>query len=597
MSKSIKHFMWGYQPHFQSGTELALRSLLRALDLPDECNLFVVGVCDPGVEGTMPGCVEPEVNHWAQSEWFYDAYTEAKQVAQDLPEAKVFHSHPVAQENADRRRLSKAIRLVVNKRLQQAETKPAGSELFTSFPILRDRHWVMLVAVLPTQTIASVPMMAQRVIHEGEYDEYEVPNSILEAVVESLFSKATQELHAPDAGAGLSMIGSTDGILRRAGVGIVNASLAIQTQDYLHAGEGAALLDAIERLSWTPYESVEAQGDLALVRDGFDAEKYELQLIDPIPMAQSKSVRKLLSLTNSTSCLVVQQSEKMGGRRVIGLAASGTLPPDAIRVLVRGRSDWEWSTNGRALVRFRNGLPEIPVPDVDVLVLGKELMRRFPEMPMAVADRYASIGAKLAESDHGALLVVVENAESEAKRLERDGMRINPKLLNANDAERFACIDGATLCDSKGVCHAIGVILDGLAVADGDRGRGSRYNSSLRYVQSLDRPAAAMICSEDGGLTLVPMLMPQLESSKLEEMLTRLRNFAESPSSPPDFAGQANTIDWLEKKAYYLTAEQCDQANAWIDICEQRRKEDVQIHVVRRPLKPSSKFLPERDLI
>lgn len=61
----------------------------------------------------------------------------------------------------------------------------------------------------------------------------------------------------------------------------------------------------------------------------------------------------------------------------------------------------------------------------------------------------------------------------------------------------FLAIDGAFLLDPRGTCHAVGCILDGPAHLLADRARGSRYNSTLRYVQAQSK-CLAVVYSEDG---------------------------------------------------------------------------------------------------
>ena len=55
-------------------------------------------------------------------------------------------------------------------------------------------------------------------------------------------------------------------------------------------------------------------------------------------------------------------------------------------------------------------------------------------------------------------------------------------MLNDSLIRNVTSIDGAVLLDSHGVCHSIGVILDGIATNKGTSARGARYNSAVRYV-------------------------------------------------------------------------------------------------------------------
>jgi len=73
------------------------------------------------------------------------------------------------------------------------------------------------------------------------------------------------------------------------------------------------------------------------------------------------------------------------------------------------------------------------------------------------------------------------------------------------DARRGApWLDGAVLLDVQGTCHAIGVILDGRVSEQGtlvgNRGRGARYNTALRYADDERCPRSLIIVRSDDGM-------------------------------------------------------------------------------------------------
>ena len=103
----------------------------------------------------------------------------------------------------------------------------------------------------------------------------------------------------------------------------------------------------------------------------------------------------------------------------------------------------------------------------------------------------------------GALIVITNDAEEEAARLGGQSTRIKPVKVTAPDMELRTSIDGAVLLGQEGVCHAVGVILDGIATGVGDSSRGARYNSALRYVEGRTH-CMAVVVSEDGMIDLVP---------------------------------------------------------------------------------------------
>jgi DisA bacterial checkpoint controller nucleotide-binding len=79
---------------------------------------------------------------------------------------------------------------------------------------------------------------------------------------------------------------------------------------------------------------------------------------------------------------------------------------------------------------------------------------------------------------------------------------------------------GAIARDAEvAVAYALGVILDGSASNQGDRGRGARFNSALRY---LTQPAAAtmiILVSEDGMIDVLPRLRPRISRRIVDSAL------------------------------------------------------------------------------
>ena len=86
-------------------------------------------------------------------------------------------------------------------------------------------------------------------------------------------------------------------------------------------------------------------------------------------------------------------------------------------------------------------------------------------------------------------------------------------------------IDGAVLLDHEGLCHAVGVILDGKATDRGSPARGARFNSALRYVlEEGERASIAVVLSEDGNVDLLPRLRPRIGRATLGKMNQMVRD-------------------------------------------------------------------------
>lgn len=115
-----------------------------------------------------------------------------------------------------------------------------------------------------------------------------------------------------------------------------------------------------------------------------------------------------------------------------------------------------------------------------------------------------------ADQARGTMLVISDAATDEAARLSTQAILVEPEALSAEVLTQATAIDGAVLFSPDCVCHALGVILDGSASDEGDRARGARLNSALRY---LTKPAAAtmiVLVSEDGMIDVLPRLRPRV---------------------------------------------------------------------------------------
>lgn len=77
-------------------------------------------------------------------------------------------------------------------------------------------------------------------------------------------------------------------------------------------------------------------------------------------------------------------------------------------------------------------------------------------------------------------------------------------------------IDGALIIDTKGLCHAIGVILDGIANEKCNMARGARYNSALTFITNKDfesiygfkrEKCKVFVFSEDKTINILPEMI------------------------------------------------------------------------------------------
>ncbi|MEK6337534.1 MAG: hypothetical protein AABM67_21650, partial [Acidobacteriota bacterium] len=73
MKNGIQYFMWGYQPNYRIHVKVAAEFALERIDVRSDPQVFLVGILDEAKPNRYPACVEPEHEHWIESEAFNGA--------------------------------------------------------------------------------------------------------------------------------------------------------------------------------------------------------------------------------------------------------------------------------------------------------------------------------------------------------------------------------------------------------------------------------------------------------------------------------------------------------------------------------------------
>lgn len=227
------------------------------------------------------------------------------------------------------------------------------------------------------------------------------------------------------------------------------------------------------------------------------------------------------------------------------------------------------------------GNPSLPQEPFPTERLTDTFQRLFPNARPSDVARFMELCQAALHAGHGSTLVVAEDAEKEARRLQRQGARVAPTRLTPELFGQASSIDGAILIDPRNNCHAIGVILDGAATPECTPARGSRYNSAIRYVKSSDRHRLAVIVSDDRTVDVFPLLRPRIKSSAINKALIELES-----SSKDDYH---ESINWLDRHRFYLNRNQCDRINSALERIGLEPREVGEAHLLR------SEFIPDPD--
>jgi hypothetical protein len=293
------------------------------------------------------------------------------------------------------------------------------------------------------------------------------------------------------------------GILRKAASNYIQiASLSggvMAEQKHTYWG-GFDFFEVCDAISARKYEKTDVSGGLVLANSGYQFVDQIVEFWEPILFTEERAIRKLLELCGNDRFLVCD------GNHITGL---GQIKPaydpkvmrENYKVTFPAHHTWRLYHGDRILMEVVRGVPGYPRAPFDPVAFEKQVAARFED---ANAKLLADLVEGLTKTGHGTTVVISETAASEAERFSAECIRIDPLLMDDKLIKQLTAIDGAILLDPKCVCHAIGVILDGRATDKGDPGRGSRYNSAVRYLECQTDKCMIVVISDDGSVDSLP---------------------------------------------------------------------------------------------
>lgn len=590
MGKAIKHLMWGYQRHFRIARETRARSLFQLLDERFDPEVFLVGILAEDRNDRYPACVEPEDDLWIPSDAFDGVYEQAKSLASTYPESQLLHSHPLVQQSETERLCRRAVQDTISAVLAEHPMKPAGVRYFPSFPAPRNGYLVTVVLGLQEEVLSSHPRLSIDRAQIHEYRSFKVAVSLIDAAIHEFLEDGRNELVKPDAGAFLGQ-GKSPAEMMRAAASRLLKDIAYKADPDLDlAGHWEGLFDACAAISSLMYEKAPAMGRIIVAAKAHPALNPKVTFSQPVSVHNARAARKVLELTSQGLAL------HMNARLIFGLVEVGDYAAqneDLYEVKVLGYHHWQLSHAGHALMDVHSGQPRLPAPPFNAARLRSNITRVLRALPTEHADLVVSLVEQAAKERHGTMLVVVEDAAVEAKRLAKQATCIQPSPLTPELLRHLTPIDGAVLMSPDGTCHAIGVILDGLATEKGDSARGARFNSAVRYVETLTGPCLAIVVSEDGGVDLVPDLRPTVRRSEIEQTIADLQVILTAPSV--NRRQHNKVMEWLQRNRFYLLAEHCAKLNDLVHRIDERLAQDDTgaVRIVRQPFVPDPGFDPD----
>jgi hypothetical protein len=564
--------MWGFQHFFRGGLQSAVEQVLRAIGIETEPTVLLVGVLAPG-GSRHPLCIEPENGAIVPSD-FGDLPERAAELYRQSPESQIrfsdSRSHDRKHQEFRQRAYATAIKEVLEKKL--------ALRFFVADPTLVDQHFVYTAIGLPARILDSSPRLSSTTMS----GRYPVTQSLTHGVIDQMLRRSQQALLEPDAGSQLVFDLNAADVAREAGKALTLSATAL-------AGNKMPtdLFNALNQVATTRYEQRIGTGSLLIAARDSSYIKRSVKLREPIRIHETRAFRKLLetSLTNGES-LLTDGDELYGlGRLKPGHPAQDE---SIFEVSVLGDGNWELQHARRRLTTVKYGVPRLPAERVERGRFEDLCLRIFGECK---TDALWKLATASADASHGTMLVISADASAEVDRLQHQALAISPTSLSVGLARQFTDIDGALLVDPAGRCHAAGLLLDGIATDHGDRSRGARYNSAVRYLSMPSRgPTVILLVSEDKMINLLPDTPPRIRRYQITQSLDALRKAA--ATEPLDAEAFYNAYRKVEANAFYLTPGQVAEVNTLMENHWQRRTgAGDSVRVIEKPLRPN----PEMD--
>jgi hypothetical protein len=483
---TITLFMWGWQRHFRRLLEWNLQQALKALGVTVEPTVFLIGILETG--NRSPLCVEPEDGPIVPAD-FDGLHDRATELYQQDPNSRIHFSDERSQQRKHREFLDRAYGTAISEVLE-AKLGP-GRRFFVSLPTLVEQHRVFTAIGLPEWVLDDTPHLTSETVA----DRHRVTRSLIQGAIDEVLRLSSQALYEPDPGSNLD-IG-----INRADVAKAAGEALISSATMLAGGMPSRLFDALNLLATTQYERRVGIGSLLLADAESEHVHRSVILRKPVYIGETRTLRKLLETSSKDG-----ESLLTDGEEVYGLGHQRDSYPAAsesvFQVLVVKNGVWELRHAGVSLATVRFGAPRLPEEELERKQFDDICGELFRECD---ADALWALAESAKGAKHGTMLVISDQAAEEADRLASQALTIEPRRLDGLVGQ-VTSIDGAVLVDPSAYCHAIGVILDGTVTIEGDRSRGARYNSALKYLAFVEGKAATVILvvSEDGMINLFP---------------------------------------------------------------------------------------------
>ena len=566
MTILIDQFMWPFQHTFRRFVQSEIQDILSqvGLETRNSAKVLLVGLATKK-DLHHAICIEPEDGPLVVDDLQAVTKKTAKLFESD-PESSWTISSPRHHDRRQRETFLRCRAQAIAETIQESG-KFEGLTFFASNSAPLAGYEIHTCVGIPRPALESVPRFNSPA--KDEPYGHIIEESFAQAIINTCLARADRALRLPNPGEDIYVLGDRVDIVRLSAdrfVRNVAFALTLMPRDVFRC---------VSDVSKLTYERSGAKGHLVLSERSKLTSRLEVTFQSPVGLNDAKTVRKMLELTDDKTSLLTD------GEVIYGLGKCISAP-DVARIRIEKHAEWSLSIDDMELIRVSYEHATLPKQ-----ILDKGLFNDVARRTVGVTDieRIWNIFQHVLGSGHGTTIVVSEDPASEIERLGKEALAIKPEYLDYKDVMRLGGIDGAVLLGPDGRCHAFGVILDGLATTSGDRARGSRFNSAVRYQRTSSVGTVVIVISDDGTVNLIPKLMPQVSRKEVEDAVRAFCVYsALKDSSSEEWARRNERVKDFE---FYLNEEQCDRVNNAYEEEMNSRLTSGQVVVSRRPLQPS----------
>lgn len=483
--------MWEHQSLFRVSAQLFAEGIFNLLDRNLRPEVFLLGLASGREEDDPESVVvEPTSLRYGPADFGgIKTLATAFEAADLTPRDSVYHLHPQDHDRLEKQHWYELVCRATDQTLRElVAARGENRRCFCSTPLSLNGYLVVVVVQLAADTYDSYYCLPGK---SGPTRPCSLPHA---AVLEFLHEcvRALREADTAD---------NEQPVLDRDYNEVLRGAGRRLTLRISPAG-AHGLYDACLGVAALRHEGDEGRGSVLIGRRQHPAIVPVLTLETPVPLRDHRSIRKLLELTEGPTALVSDATQVFGLGHAVPETDARHEPLAVIQFT--NHYGWELRHAGHTLMRVVSNTPRLPQGKVQADNFARAVRQVFPAVDDAGVAYLWELALEASNQPHGTMLCISAGAKAEAERLRRQCFRVVPRPMTAPVLRQASSIDGAVLVEPSGVCHAIGVILDGQATEKGDTSRGARYNSAVRYVSSSPYPCLAVVVSEDGWIDLLP---------------------------------------------------------------------------------------------